>query len=95
MFWVVVIILVIVVIAYNSSKKKRPGRAVSRAARPQARLGPAPGDGMADPPSLHPLRCWSSTPACGAPEGKLYQASQQGEPPSPPFVIHAKPGRHL
>ena len=92
MFWVVVIILVIVVIAYNSSKKKKarqsgqpggqaPGQAPNQAALRQ---------GM-EWLTHHPFTpqvlefyagLWSS-------EGKLYQASQQGEPPIASFVIHA------
>lgn len=88
MFWVVVIILVIVVIAYNSSKKKK------------ARQSGQPGGQAPNQAGLHQGMEWLThhpfTPqvlefyaGLWSPEGKLYQASQQGEPPIASFVIHA------
>ena len=88
MFWVVVIILVIVVIAYNSSKKKK------------ARQSGQPGGQAPNQAALRQGMEWLShhpfTPqvlefyaGLWSPEGKLYQASQQGEPPIASFVIHA------
>lgn len=92
MFWVVVIILVIVVIAYNSSKKKKarqsgqpggqaPGQAPNQAALRQ---------GM-EWLTHHPFtpQVLEFYAGLWSPEGKLYQASQQGEPPIASFVIHA------
>lgn len=88
MFWVVVIILVIVVIAYNSSKKKK------------ARQSGQPGGQAPNQAGLRQGMEWLThhpfTPqvlefyaGLWSPEGKLYQASQQGEPPIASFVIHA------
>ena len=88
MFWVVVIILVIVVIAYNSSKKKK------------ARQSGQPGGQAPNQAALRQGMEWLThhpfTPqvlefyaGLWSPEGKLYQASQQGEPPIASFVIHA------
>lgn len=88
MFWVVVIILVIIVIAYNSSKKKK------------ARQSGQPGGQAPNQAGLRQGMEWLThhpfTPqvlefyaGLWSPEGKLYQASQQGEPPIASFVIHA------
>ena len=88
MFWVVVIILVIIVIAYNSSKKKK------------ARQSGQPGGQAPNQAALRQGMEWLThhpfTPqvlefyaGLWSPEGKLYQASQQGEPPIASFVIHA------
>ena len=92
MFWVVVIILVIVVIAYNSSKKKKarqsgqPGGQAPGQAPNQAGLR----QGM-EWLTHHPFtpQVLEFYAGLWSPEGKLYQASQQGEPPIASFVIHA------
>lgn len=88
MFWVVVIILVIVVIAYNSSKKKKARQSGQPSGQAPGQAGLRQGMEWL---THHPFtpQVLEFYAGLWSPEGKLYQASQQGEPPIASFVIHA------
>ena len=88
MFWVVVIILVIVVIAYNSSKKKKARQSGQPGGQAPGQAGLRQGMEWL---THHPFtpQVLEFYAGLWSPEGKLYQASQQGEPPIASFVIHA------
>ena len=88
MFWVVVIILVIIVIAYNSSKKKKARQSGQPGGQAPGQAGLRQGMEWL---THHPFtpQVLEFYAGLWSPEGKLYQASQQGEPPIASFVIHA------